>query len=272
MNQELQETISYLTKFTDVVPQTGIILGSGLGFLADEIEKTAEIDYRDIPHFPVSTTEGHKGKLILGKLRGKQVLCMQGRFHFYEGYSMRQVVYPIFVMRKLGVRNLIVTNAAGGINAELKAGSLMLIQDHINLMGTNPLIGPNDDSMGPRFPDMTGIYDKTLRRLSLEIAEKLAIDLKCGVYAALTGPSYETPAEIGFLHTIGADAVGMSTVPEAITAKYCGMRVLGISCITNMASGIALCPLCHEEVISSTEKAGKQFVMLLKEVIGKMQP
>lgn len=267
MNRNISEAVAYIRKFTDFTPEFGLILGSGLGGIADKIENTISIDYHDIPNFPVSTVCGHKGCLVMGKLEGKNVVCMQGRFHFYEGYSMKQVAFPVYVMQALGVKKLFVTNAAGGINNSFSPGDLMLISDHINLMGTNPLIGKNDDEIGPRFPSMTEAYDADLMHFAKKAASNLSIELKTGVYAALSGPSYETPAEIKFLRTIGADAVGMSTVPEVIAANHCGLKVLGISCITNMASGTTGKPLSHSEVMNITKLVGERFKTLLKSII-----
>ncbi|MFO7161146.1 MAG: purine-nucleoside phosphorylase [[Clostridium] cellulosi] len=263
----MNEALDYIRSKTDFKPTVGIILGSGLGKFAQEIVKPVTIPYRDIPHFPVSTVEGHKGCLVMGKVCGKNVVCMQGRFHYYEGYSMKQVVFPVYIMKQLGVRTLIVTNAAGAINKSFSPGDLMLISDHINLMGTNPLIGRNDDKLGPRFPSMTEGYSLKLRDIAKTAAANSQINLQEGVYAALTGPSYETPAEIRFLRIIGADAVGMSTVPEVIAANHCGMEVLGISCITNMASGVTEKPLDHDEVIETSRKASERFITLVKSVI-----
>ncbi|HEX2938458.1 MAG TPA: purine-nucleoside phosphorylase [Ruminiclostridium sp.] len=265
---ELEEAKDYIRKITKIRPTVGLILGSGLGELAQEIESPVSIFYGDIPHFPVSTVPGHKGCLVLGRLGGRDVVCMQGRFHFYEGYSMKQVVFPVYIMKVLGTKDLLVTNAAGGINKSFSPGDLMLINDHINLMGTNPLIGVNNDEIGPRFPSMTEAYSSDLLKAANDAASKLEMELQEGVYAALTGPSYETPAEIRFLRTIGADAVGMSTVPEVIAANHCGMNVLGISCITNMASGVTDKPLNHSEVIETSKKANSRFKLLVKTIIG----
>lgn len=263
----MTETLDFIRSKTDFKPSVGIILGSGLGELAQEIENPVTIAYQDIPNFPVSTVEGHKGCLVMGKLCGKGVVCMQGRFHYYEGYSLKQVVFPVYIMKQLGAKKLIATNAAGGINKSYLPGDLMLISDHINLMGTNPLIGKNDDTLGTRFPSMTEGYSLRLREIAKKAAAEVQINLQEGVYAAMTGPSYETPAEIRFLRTIGADAVGMSTVPEVIAANHCGMEVLGISCITNMASGVTDKPLSHEEVIETTNKASERFIALVKSII-----
>ncbi|AUM64692.1 purine-nucleoside phosphorylase [Brevibacillus laterosporus] len=251
-------------------PTIGLVLGSGLGVLADEIEETTVISYNEIPHFTKSTVVGHKGQLVIGKLKGKQVVAMQGRFHYYEGHELEAVVFPIRVMKAIGVETIIVTNAAGGINESYKPGDLMLISDHLNLTYRNPLIGGNDESLGARFPDMSEAYSKRLRKLSKEIAATLGIQLQEGVYAGLLGPSYETPAEIRMLRILGGDAVGMSTVPEVIVARHMNIEVLGISCISNMAAGILDQPLSHDEVMETTEKVKAEFLSLVKSVIEKM--
>jgi len=212
------------------------------------------IDYKDIPNFPVSTVEGHAGQLVIGKLMGKQVVAMKGRFHYYEGYSMEEVTFPVRVMKSIGVELILVTNACGGLNPELYPGALMVINDHINMTGANPLIGPNYSELGPRFPDMSVAYDREYVKIAKESATSLNMDIKEGTYMMFTGPTYETPAEIKMARIIGADAVGMSTVPEVIAARHCGLRVLGISCITNMAAGILDQPLNHEEVIETSAR------------------
>jgi purine-nucleoside phosphorylase len=271
MNSKLiKEAASYLTLKYNEKPTIGLILGSGLGVLADEIENPVKIPYNEIPNFPVSTVEGHAGQLVFGSLKGKKVVAMQGRFHFYEGYSLDKVTAPVRVMKELGVQTLIVTNAAGGVNENFQAGDLMLISDHINNMGTNPLIGPNDSDMGPRFPDMSESYDKQLRELARGIASELHIKIQEGVYVGNTGPSYETPAEVRALRILGGDAVGMSTVPEVIVARHTGLKVLGISCISNMAAGILDQPLSHDEVIETTEKVRANFLNLVKSIVDKM--
>ncbi|WP_042145792.1 purine-nucleoside phosphorylase [Paucisalibacillus sp. EB02] len=248
-------------------PELGLVLGSGLGVLAEEIENPVVIPYNQIPYFPESTVSGHKGQLVIGMLEGKQVLAMQGRFHFYEGYTMQQVTFPIRVMKELGIKSIIVTNAAGGINESFKPGDLMLITDHINNMGTSPLIGPNDDQLGARFPDMSSAYDKKYLELAREAAEGLGLNVQAGVYVGNTGPAYETPAEIRMLRTWGGDAVGMSTVPEVMIANHANMRVLGISCISNMAAGILDQPLTHDEVIETTDKVKQDFLKFVKKII-----
>lgn len=271
MNSKLiKEAANYLTSKYSEQPTIGLILGSGLGVLADEIENPVKIPYNEIPNFPVSTVEGHAGQLVFGSLKGKKVVAMQGRFHFYEGYSLDKVTAPVRVMKELGVQTLIVTNAAGGVNENFQAGDLMLISDHINNMGTNPLIGPNDSDMGPRFPDMSESYDKQLRVLARGIASELHIKLQEGVYVGNTGPSYETPAEVRALRILGGDAVGMSTVPEVIVARHTGLKVLGISCISNMAAGILDQPLSHDEVIETTEKVRANFLNLVKSIVEKI--
>ncbi|MGM0746728.1 MAG: purine nucleoside phosphorylase I, inosine and guanosine-specific [Bacillota bacterium] len=269
MKQKIEQAAAFIKQHAPQSPKIGLILGSGLGILADEIEGAIKLKYEDIPDFPVSTVEGHAGQLVFGTLEGVSVVAMQGRFHFYEGYSMDKVTFPVRVMKELGVEALIVTNAAGGINTAFRAGDLMIITDHINYMGTNPLIGPNEADFGVRFPDMSSAYDKDLSQLAEKMAQELQIPVQKGVYTAVTGPSYETPAEVRFLRTIGSDAVGMSTVPEVIVAKHAGLRVLGISCISNAAAGILDQPLSHDEVMEVTEKVKAGFLQLVKAVIAK---
>ena len=247
-----------------------IVLGSGLGGLGERIENAIEIPYEDIPGFPLSTVEGHKGQLIIGKLGGKNIIAMQGRFHYYEGYPLDQVVFPIRVILSLGIETLIVTNAAGGVDESFVPGDLMLIEDHINFTGRNPLIGKNLDELGPRFVDMTNAYDKKLMKLAIKTAEDLDIQLKKGVYMWFTGPTYETPSEVRLARTLGASAVGMSTVPEVIVARHENVKVLGISCITNMAAGILDKPLNHEEVIETSLMVKNKFEELIIEIISKM--
>ncbi len=270
IEQKLAETVNTLREYRHARPHIGLILGSGLGALAEEIAGAVKIPYREIPHFLVSTVEGHAGQLVFGSLGRQQVVAMQGRFHYYEGYSLQDITYPVRVMRELGVETLLVTNAAGGINAGFSAGDLMLIKDHINLIGANPLRGANVDSQGPRFPDMTGAYAGELRQLAGEVAREQGITLQEGVYAGLFGPSYETPAEIRFLQLIGADAVGMSTVPEVIVARHAGIRVLGISCITNMAAGMGHQLLSHDEVMDVAEKTKWKFLKLVREIVQRL--
>lgn len=264
---EVKEAASFIKNQLSDKPTLGLILGSGLGVLAEEIENPITIPYADIPDFPVSTVEGHAGQLVAGQLEGKQVIAMQGRFHFYEGYSMDQVTFPVRVMKELGIEQLFVTNAAGGINEDFKPGDLMIINDHINNMGTNPLIGPNNEQLGARFPDMSEAYDSNLINHAKQCAQDLNIRTQEGVYVGNTGPSYETGAEIKMLRLLGGDAVGMSTVPEVIVANHSGLRVLGISCISNMAAGILDQPLSHEEVIETTAQVREDFLRFVKKII-----
>lgn len=270
MNTAYEQAATFIQQQTTLQPQVGLILGSGLGVLADEIEQAIEIAYEDIPGFPVSTVQGHAGKLVIGALEGKVVIAMKGRFHFYEGYDLDLVTLPVRVMRKLGVQQIIVTNAAGGIDEDFKPGDLMLIENHINFTGQNPLIGANDDELGDRFPDMSTAYDSSLRALAERQALKQGIQIRKGVYVGTTGPSYETPAEIRMFRMMGADAVGMSTVPEVIVAVHAGMKVLGISCISNMAAGILDQPLSHHEVMGTARKVQDQFLALVKSVLSEM--
>lgn len=247
-----------------------VILGSGLGGYAEALEDAKFLDYKDIPGFPVSTAPGHAGRWCAGRLHGKRVYMMQGRFHCYEGYDLRDVTMPIRVMKRLGVQTLIVTNAAGGVNTGFAPGDLMLLTDFINLSGKNPLTGPNLDEFGPRFPDMSHAYDVRLMQLAQDVAAKLGIALQKGVYCWMNGPCYESPAEIRMARAIGGDAVGMSTVPETIVARHCGMDVLGLSCITNMAAGILNQPLSHQEVMETSEKVKDTFRALVDGVIAAL--
>ena len=248
----------------------GVILGSGLGDYAEALEDAVKLPYSEIPGFPRSTVAGHAGMWCCGTLYGKRVVMMQGRFHYYEGYSMKDVTLPVRVMQKIGVKTLVVTNAAGGVNLGYHPGELMVIGDMFSMTAQNPLIGPNLDAFGPRFPDMSCAFDKELRALAHECANEQGFALREGVYAQMTGPTYETPAEIRMLRTLGADAVGMSTVPEVIVARHGGMRVLGISCITNMAAGILDQPLNHAEVTETANRVKGQFRNLLDKIIEKM--
>ncbi|MGY4690192.1 purine-nucleoside phosphorylase [Salibacterium sp. K-3] len=268
--QILKEASRYVQEKIKITPKTGLILGSGLGVLADEIENAVTIPYEDIPGFPVSTVEGHAGRLVAGTLCGEEVIAMQGRFHYYEGYDLQDVTFPVRVMRMTGVETLLVTNAAGSVNETFSPGNLMLINDHLNLLGDNPLIGRNDETIGPRFPDLSSAYSRELMRTAKSAASSLDITLQEGVYAANTGPAYETPAEVRMIRTLGADAVGMSTVPEVISANHTGMSVLGISCLSNMAAGILDQPLSHDEVIETTEQVREDFLQLMKEIIGRI--
>jgi purine-nucleoside phosphorylase len=252
-----------------IEPRIALVLGSGLGGLADEFKDAVAIPYEEIPGFVRSTAQGHAGRLVAGTLENVPLLAMQGRFHYYEGYSPDEVTFPIRTFKLLGIRTLILTNAAGGINVESKQGSLMVISDHLNLMGVNPLRGVNEEQFGPRFPDMSAVYSRELQELVAEEARAMGIEVRRGIYAALSGPSYETPAEIHMFRTLGADAVGMSTVPEAIVARHMGMEVLGISCITNMAAGITDQPIKHEEVMETGDRVKVTFSALLKRVIAR---
>ncbi len=266
----MENTLKFINQQTNNFrPEIGIVLGSGLGELADEFCNFG-INYSDIPDFASSTVTGHKGRLVFAEINGKNVVMMQGRIHFYEGHPLSMVTYPIKVLKNLGIKTLILTNAAGAVNPSFKPADLMLITDHINFMGTNPLIGKNDDKLGVRFPDMSEIYKKDLVELAKTCAKKLSIELQEGVYLATTGPSYETPAEIKAYGLLGADAVGMSTVPEAIVANYCGLKVLGISCITNHAAGVSDNQLSHSEVIESANLAKNKFKGLIKEIIANL--
>jgi purine-nucleoside phosphorylase len=257
----------YILSRTKLRPKIGLVLGSGLGAFADELTSRTRIPYRQIPHFPRSTIEGHAGALVMGQVGEIPVAVLQGRVHLYEGYSAKEVGFPLRVLGRIGVRAVILTNAAGAINLEYTPGALVVIRDHINLQGTNPLMGPNDERFGVRFPDLTEAYSKSYRDIALREAKRLGLHVWEGVYAALGGPSFETPAEIRYLKTIGADLVGMSTVPEVIVACQMGIQVLGISCATNMAAGILERPLSHAEVMEGGERVQDQFVALLRAVI-----
>ncbi|MGP6140062.1 purine-nucleoside phosphorylase [Jeotgalibaca sp. A127] len=264
--EQLHETTEFLKEKGLLNPEVGLILGSGLGDLADEIMDAIAVPYEDIPNFPTSTVSGHKGQLVYGTLAGKKVIAMQGRFHFYEGYHIQEVTMPVRVMKLLGVHSIGVTNAAGGANFDFTPGDLMLITDHINFTGQNPLIGKNDDEMGPRFPDMSETYDKEYQEKIKEVATEMGVSLKEGVYMGFSGPTYETPAEIVMARTLGADAVGMSTVPEAIVARHSGLRIFGISCITNLAAGMQS-NLNHDEVVEVTTRVNQTFKELLKNTL-----
>jgi purine-nucleoside phosphorylase len=255
---------------TPLRPRIALVLGSGLGAFADEFANATKIPYSEIPHFPQSTAIGHAGQLVIGTVGDIPVAGMQGRVHLYEGYSAKDVAFPIRVFARMGVKAIILTNAAGGIKREFTQGQLVVIKDHVNLQGANPLIGPNDDRFGPRFPDMTAAYDRRFREIAVGAGNRSGIGLYEGVYAALAGPSYETPAEIRYLQAIGADLVGMSTVPEVIAARHSGIRVLGISCVTNAAAGILDQPLDHKEVLETGERVRGQFIALLKLVIPRI--
>jgi len=266
----IKETVDFIRAHCRQQPVLGLILGSGLGAYADSFQNRTAIPFNDLSHFPSSTVLGHSGNLVIGNAEGVPAVALQGRVHLYEGYSVSEVAFPARVLGALGIRHLIVTNAAGGINTAFRPGDLMLITDHINLMGTNPLIGPNMDELGPRFPDMSESYDGAMRSIAQEVARQRGIVLREGVYIDLLGPSYETPAEIRMFRTLGADAVGMSTIPEVIVANHMGIRVLGISCITNMAAGILPQKLTHQEVMDTTERVREEFQLLLQGIIPRL--
>lgn len=269
--RQAREAADYIKeKLGGRTPEIAITLGSGLGDLADQLVDAINIPYGEIPHFPVSTVAGHKGQFVVGKLGGREVLCMQGRFHYYEGYDLKQVTLPVRVMKLLGIGTLIVTNAAGGINTGFRPGNLMLIEDHLNLTGENPLIGENPSEFGERFFDMTVAYDREYRTLAEQLAAEMNIPLQKGIYAWLTGPNYETPAEIRYLRTIGADAVGMSTVPEVLVARHSDLRVCGISCITNLAAGMGEGLLSHEEVKETADRVKVDFMRLVTALVSRM--
>jgi purine-nucleoside phosphorylase len=251
-------------------PEIAVVLGSGLGAFADALADAVAVPYAEIPHWPASRVVGHAGTLAAGSARGRRVLALSGRVHYYEGHDLATVTFGMRVLGRLGVKTVILTNAAGGINESFAQGALMLIDDHINLLGTNPLIGANDDRFGRRFPDMTEVYSRRLRDIAQHVAGEERIELGHGVYVAVTGPSYETPAEIRAFRTMGADAVGMSTVPEAIVARHMGMEVLGLSCISNMAAGLAPAPLSEEEVIETTARVRGAFIALLEGIIERI--
>ena len=264
------EAAEYIRQKIGVHPRIALVLGSGLGGFADELEQAVVVPYSQIPHFPATSAVGHAGNLVVGGVSNVPVAAMQGRVHYYEGHSMLRVTFPIRVFARLGIKAVLLTNAAGGINQQLKQGGLVVLKDHINLQGTNPLIGPNDERFGPRFFDMSEAYAKDFRTLALEEGRRHGVDISEGIYAAVSGPSYETPAEIRYLRAIGADTVGMSTVPEVIVARHCGIKVLAISCVTNMAAGILDQPITHEEVLATGEKVRGQFVALLRSLIPRL--
>lgn len=266
----IKAAADYIRSQSDLTPEVGLILGSGLGVLAELVEEGVSIPYNSIPHFPVSTVEGHDGELLLGKVQGRPVVMMKGRFHMYEGYGPEVTAFPVRVMKELGVSSLLVTNAAGGVNTSYEPGDLMVLSDHLNMTGRNPLIGPNDSALGVRFPDMSEAYSRRLRQIFKDTAAQQGLKVQEGVYAGLLGPTYETPAEIVMLRTLGADAVGMSTVSETIVARHAGIEVLGISCITNMAAGILDQPLSHDEVMETADRVRDQFLKLVLAVIPQM--
>jgi purine-nucleoside phosphorylase len=268
--QRADRAAKFILSKTKLRPRIALVLGSGLGAFADEFAGASKIPYVKIPHFPRATAIGHAGQLVIGRVDNVAVAGMQGRVHLYEGYSAKEVAFPIRVFARMGVQAVILTNAAGGIKREFSQGQLVVLRDHINLQGVNPLSGPNEEEFGPRFPDMTTAYDKTFRETALAEGRHLGIELYEGTYAALPGPSYETPAEIRYLRSIGSDLVGMSTVPEVLAARHSGLRVLGVSCVTNAAAGILDQPLDHQEVLETARRVKSQFISLLRAVIGKI--
>ncbi len=270
MIEKIDEAVRYIRGRSALQPEVGVILGSGLGDVVDAVEIETAIPYSEIPGAKASTVLGHQGRMIFGHANGRRVVVMQGRVHFYEGYEMHEVMFLSRVIGRLGIRQLIVTNAAGGVNTSYVAGDLMLISDHINMMGLNPLRGPNIEALGVRFPDMSEAYPESLRAIAREVAKEIGIEIKEGVYLALSGPTYETPAEIRAFRVLGADAVGMSTVPEVLAMSHMGIPVLGISCITNMAAGILKQKLTHQEVIDTTTRVQKQFTALVLGVLKKV--
>ncbi len=270
LRKHIEEALAVIRKHTSSKPEIGIVLGTGLGDLANEIDKEVEIPYQDIPHFPLSTVESHAGKLIFGTLSGRPVVAMQGRFHYYEGYSMKQITFPIRVMKFLGVHTVLISNAAGGMNPLFRKGDLMVIVDHINLLGDNPLIGPNDDELGPRFPDMSEPYSKELIALAEKVALEEKIKIQKGVYVAVAGPNLETRAEYRFLRAIGADAVGMSTVPEVIVARHMNLRVFAVSVITDECFPDALQPVDVEDIIRTANEAQPYLTRLMKRVAERL--
>jgi purine-nucleoside phosphorylase len=270
IHEYAEESAAFIRTKTSLAPEIGLVLGSGLGPLGEKIEEPVIIPYGDIPHFVKSTAPDHKGRLIVGRLGGKTVFCMQGRFHYYEGYSMAELTYPVRVMNRMGIKTLILTNACGGLKREFSPGDLLLITDHINFMGMNPLIGPNVENFGPRFPDMSRTYTPALADCARNVAKDLGIPLREGVYLGYSGPSFETPAEIRLFQSFGVSVVGMSTVPEAIVARHCGMDILALSCITNLAAGILDQPISSEEVTEAAGKAGGRFGRLLEEILRRL--
>lgn len=270
MSETIKETSDFLRDIADINPQIAIILGTGLGGLVNDIEIKHKISYHKIPNFPVSTVEGHKGELIFGTLGRKPVLALQGRFHYYEGYSMKEVTFPVRVFHEMGVKILFVSNAAGGLNPEFGVGDIMMITDHINMFGTSPLIGPNPDQLGPRFPDMSMAYDLFLRTKAEEIASKHHIDLKQGVYVGVPGPTFETPAEYKMYRLLGGDSIGMSTIPEVIAARHMGMRVFGVSVITDSGVPGRIVEVTHERVQNAAKKAESKLSVIIKELIASI--
>jgi purine-nucleoside phosphorylase len=270
LQDRLQQTLSFLKTKTQFKPQVGVVLGSGLGEFVSDIEVEAKIPFHEIPHFGVASVEGHSGNLIFGKVSGKNIVALQGRLHYYEGHSMDTVVYPTRVMALLGIEKLILTNSAGGLGDKMQSGDFMIIEDHINFFGTNPLMGPNIKELGPRFPDMTEAYDRKMNILLEEIFKEKQIRYHKGIYAGVTGPTYETPAEVRFFKFIGCSAVGMSTVPESIAANHLGLRVAALSCITNLAAGLSAHKLTHQEVTDTAKRVEKDFSSVLQTFIQRI--
>ncbi len=267
INRQLDEAAAFVEERISGKPEMAVVLGSGLGPLAELIKNPVRISYADIPHFAVSTVSGHAGELIYGDLNGRRIICMNGRVHYYEGYSFARITFPTKLFKRLGVKTLILTNAVGGINLDFAAGDLMIVTDHINMLGGNPLIGQNNDKLGPRFPDMSEVYSRRLQELARTTGKQMGLDLKSGVFVALSGPSYETPAEIRMLRMLGADAVGMSVVPEAIIANHMGLEILAISCVTNAAAGIEDQKLSHEDVKETAAQITERFTNLMSLII-----
>jgi purine-nucleoside phosphorylase len=267
MLEKINETVAFIKNRTSFQPHIGIVLGTGLGNLANEIKVVKAIPYGEIPNFPVSTVAGHKGQLVFGTLNDVNVVAMQGRFHFYEGYSMQELSFPIRVMKYLGIKTLVLSNASGGVNPTFEVGDIMIITDHINLMGSNPLLGKNDDQIGPRFPDMSDTYDKELIRKALSIAGKHGISCRQGVYAAVTGPCFETPSEYRYIYRVGADCVGMSTVPEVIVARHMGLPVFAVSIITDLGVEGNVVEVSHEEVIQAANNAEPRMTKIISELV-----
>lgn len=267
MLKKIKETIDYLEKDGHFHPEVGIILGTGLGGLVNEIVIHQTIPYQSIPNFPVSTVDGHRGQLIFGTMNGRRIVAMQGRFHYYEGYTMQELTFPVRVMKYLGVKTLILSNASGGVNPDFEVGDIMVIEDHINLMKDNPLIGKNEEEIGTRFPDMGHAYDRELIELTMKIAKKHGIRLQSGVYAAVSGPTFETPAEYKYIHTIGADAVGMSTVPEVIAARHMGLKCFAVSVISDLGVPGKIVEITHQEVIQAASAVEPKMTMIIKELL-----
>lgn len=270
MYEKIQKTAEFIKSKTSLSPRIAIVLGTGLGNLAEKIEVECELEYKDIPNFPVSTVVGHQGKLFIGRLKGKEVLALQGRFHYYEGYSMQEVTFPFRVLKLLNIEKLILSNASGGMNPNFEIGDLMIIHDHINLMGANPLIGPNDARMGPRFVDMSEPYTHELIEQAQAIAQRRNIKVHTGVYTAVTGPTFETPAEYKYMRILGADAVGMSTIPEVIVANQMNIDVLAVSVITDLGVEGKIVEISHEEVIEAANQAEPRLTLLVSDLIGEL--